>query len=101
MHADQVETNFGSGIEVFGPFINLPPRTLTEYYEIIKQPTSLRSVMNKVIGFHGRAGSTGITELKGWAAFEQEMEKIWDNCREFNQEGSDIYALVGELEVRF
>jgi len=55
--------------------------------------------MNKVIGFHGRAGATGFTELKSWDAFEGEMRKIWENCREFNQEGSEIYTLAGELEV--
>jgi len=56
--------------------------------------------MNKIIGFHGRAGATGITELKSWDALDCEMSKIWDNCRQFNQEGSDIYELAGELEVR-
>jgi len=88
-----------SDLEVFTPFVNLPPRSLTEYYETIKQPVSLRSVMNKVIGFHGRAGATGFTELKSWDAFESEMRKIWENCREFNQEDSEIYTLAGELEV--
>lgn len=88
-----------SGLIVFTPFINLPPRSLTDYYTFIKQPTSLRSIMNKARGRQGKAEATGITVLKSWDAFENEVAKIWDNAREYNEDGSDMFLLAGEFEV--
>jgi hypothetical protein len=58
-------------------------------------------VQKKVRGVQGRNPPTGITELKSWSAFEEEVSWIWRNAREYNEDGSDIYILAGEFEVSF
>lgn len=88
-----------SEFEKFAPFINLPSRAITSYYEVIKQPLSLKGLLKKIHGVHGRHETTGVTDLKTWDAFESEMSKIWDNARIYNEDGSDIYNLSAELEV--
>lgn len=85
-------------LEIFTPFVNLPPRSLTEYYAQIKQPTSLKGTLKKVHGIHGRNEATGVTDFKTWDAFEAEVSKIWNNCREFNEDGSDMYNLAQTFE---
>jgi len=52
-----------------------------------------------VRGIKGRDPPTGTTFLKGWQAFEEEISKIWQNARTYNEDGSDISELAGELEV--
>ena len=58
-------------------------------------------MQKKVRGVQGRNPPTGITELKSWSAFEEEVSWIWRNAREYNEDGSDIYILAGEFEVSF
>jgi hypothetical protein len=89
------------GILIFTPFINLPTRSLTDYYSLIKHPMSLKGVQKKVRGQRGREGPTGKTDLKSWQALEDEMSLIWQNAREYNEDGSAIYELAGELETFF
>ena len=50
-------------------------------------------------GIKGREKPTGVTFLKSWAAFEEAAAHIWENARAFNEDGSDISELAGELEV--
>jgi hypothetical protein len=88
-------------LEIFTPFQNLPSRTLTDYYQVIRHPVSLRSVQKKVRGQHGRNPPTWITDFHTWDAFEEEMSYIWDNCRTYNEDGSDMFNLAEDLEVRF
>ncbi|KAH0364279.1 Bromodomain-containing protein, partial [Aureobasidium melanogenum] len=71
-------------LEIFQPFVTLPPRTLTDYYNIIKKPTSLTSV-----------------HFKTWDAFEDEVSYIWRNARDYNEDGSDIFNLSIEFEDLF
>ena len=85
---------------IFSPFIPLPPRTLVDYYKLIKHPVSLKSVNKLVRGIKGREPPTGSTFLKSWHAFEEEVSYIWSNARNYNEDGSDIYLLSEELEVR-
>ena len=82
--------------------MNLPPRTLADYYAFIQNPTSLRSVLRKVRGARrkGDNPSDGLTEFKSWDAFLQEISKIWDNARSYNEDDSEIFILAGEFEVR-
>lgn len=89
-----------SSIEIFTPFVNLPTRKLEDYYKIIRHPVSLKSVQKRTHGIHGRDSKTGITDFKSWDAFEEEISFIWRNCREYNEDGSDMYELAGEFEVR-
>jgi hypothetical protein len=87
-------------LEIFTPFQNLPSRTLVDYYQVIKHPVSLRSVQKKVRGVQGRNAPTGVTDFHTWDAFEEEVSYIWDNCRIYNEDGSDMFNLAGDLEVR-
>lgn len=88
-----------SDLQIFAPFINLPSRSLKDYYQVIKHPMSLQGVQKKVRGVVGRNPPTGLTDLKTWDAFEKEMSLIWHNAREYNEDGSDIYNLSIEFEV--
>ncbi|KAK4998940.1 hypothetical protein LTR66_001930 [Elasticomyces elasticus] len=89
------------GLEIFSIFAMLPSRSLTNYYALIKKPTSLSSVRKKVYGQEGRGAPTGRTFLKSWDAFETEVSWIWRNAREYNEDGSGVYNLAGELEEHF
>lgn len=88
-----------SGLLIFTPFVNLPPRTLADYYALIEHPTSLKGLQKRVRGIQGRSAPTGITEFKSWDAFEKEVGHIWRNAREYNEDGSDMFNLAGEFEV--
>ncbi|EYB33578.1 hypothetical protein FG05_00752 [Fusarium graminearum] len=85
----------------FEAFINLPPRSLKEYYKVISDPMSLRKLQRAVKGMHGRGGSTGISDFKSWAAFEEKAKLLWTNAYFFNEEGSEIYSVAQELEEFF
>ncbi|KAL9093910.1 MAG: hypothetical protein Q9165_003833 [Trypethelium subeluteriae] len=89
------------GLEIYTPFVTLPPRSLADYYQVIKTPVSLNTVRKRVRGQQGRNQPTGITELKSWDSFEQEMSLIWRNAREYNEDGSDISNLSFDLEEHF
>ncbi|KAF2650142.1 Bromodomain-containing protein [Lophiostoma macrostomum CBS 122681] len=90
-----------SDLQIFQPFVNLPSRSLKDYYQLIKHPMSLSAVQKKVRGVVGREPPTGMTTLKSWQAFEDEMSLIWANARDYNEDGSDLYNLAGELEDLF
>jgi hypothetical protein len=80
-------------------FLNLPPRALKDYYEIITEPLSLKALMKQVRGQQGRHEPTGISHFKGWAALEDQASLIWKNAYHYNEDGSDIYLQAQELEV--
>ncbi|KAF1817595.1 hypothetical protein P152DRAFT_454172 [Eremomyces bilateralis CBS 781.70] len=90
-----------SGLAIYTPFVNLPSRQLVDYYQLIKTPISLKGVQKKVKGIQGRTTATGKTLLPTWDAFETEMSHIWKNARAYNEDGSDLYNLAGELEKHF
>ncbi|CAG8972979.1 hypothetical protein HYALB_00008339 [Hymenoscyphus albidus] len=79
----------------FEVFVDLPDRSLRDYYKIIQTPASLRSVQKKV------KGSAGVSEFKTWAAFEKEMKLIWNNAWKYNEDGSEISDLARELQTHF
>lgn len=80
-------------------FLNLPPRQLQDYYRIIKHPVCLRSVQKLVRGVKGRDKPTGVSYFKSWNAFEHELNYIWNNAREYNEDESEIVKLAGQVEV--
>ena len=84
----------------FESFLNLPSRSLKEYFNIITDPLSLRALQKLVKGIHGRQPPTGVSDFKGWAAFEEKASLLWNNAHYFNEEGSPIYNLATELKVR-
>ncbi|KAK6949249.1 hypothetical protein Daesc_009323 [Daldinia eschscholtzii] len=85
----------------FEPFIYLPPRSLRDYYEIIKEPLSLKALQKQVRGQHGRGGATYVTDFKSWAAFEDQASLIWKNAYHYNEDGSEISLMAQELEQIF
>ncbi|KAK2784505.1 hypothetical protein FQN51_004067 [Onygenales sp. PD_10] len=90
------------GEEVFFPFLNMPDRNLySEYYDIIKHPVSLRTLLKRVRGTDGRKNPTKSTPFRTWQAFEEEVSYIWNNAREFNEDGSEIVLLAGSLKEYF
>ena len=80
-------------------FINLPSRSLVDYFQIIKHPVSLKSLRKQVLGVKGHAAPTGKTTLKSWKAFEEEANYIWRNAREYNEDGSEIVQMADQLKV--
>jgi hypothetical protein len=91
----------GSGEYIyFDPFVFLPPRSLKDYYEIIAEPLSLKGLQKQVRGQRGRGEATGISEFKSWSAFEDQASLIWKNAYHYNEDGSDIFSLAQEIEVR-
>lgn len=61
---------------------------------------SLAHVRKKVQGVIGREQPTGQTLLTSWDQLEAAMTLIWKNARDYNEDGSDIYNVSLELEVR-
>lgn len=89
------------GHSISAPFINLPPRDLRSYYQVIKHPVSLKSLQKAIRGIKGRDKPIDGSFFKCWQAFEDEVGYIWNNAREYNEDGSEIYLLAGQLEVKF
>ncbi|KAF7550116.1 hypothetical protein G7046_g8120 [Stylonectria norvegica] len=85
----------------FEPFVNLPPRSLKDYYKVISDPLSIKKLQKIVKGVHGRSGATGSSDLKTWNAFAEKSQLLWTNAYFYNEEGSDIYSLAQELEKFF
>ena len=84
---------------MFELFINRPPRELKDYYQLIKHPVSLSSILKAVRGVKGREKPTGVSPFRGWRSFEEEVSFIWRNARQYNEDDSGAYILAGEFEV--
>ena len=67
---------------------------------MIKRPLSLKGAQKRVRGVRGRAPPTGISDYKSWEAFEQAVSLIWRNAQEYNEDGSEMYTLATDFEVR-
>ncbi|KAH8744903.1 hypothetical protein F5883DRAFT_439487, partial [Diaporthe sp. PMI_573] len=85
----------------FEPFINLPPKSLKDYYQLIDEPMSLKKLWRAIKGMVGRAGATGVSEFKSWAALEEKASLLWNNAFYYNEEGSEIFELAKELKDAF
>lgn len=84
----------------FEVFLNLPPRSLKDYFSVIQNPLSLKALQKQVKGIHGRQPATGVSAFKSWAALEERASLLWDNAHFYNEENSTIYNLATELKVR-
>ncbi|KAJ9625843.1 hypothetical protein H2203_004607 [Taxawa tesnikishii (nom. ined.)] len=98
---DLIDYTDDEGLQIFSPFVNMPPRELTDYYRLIKRPISLNYVKKRTRGQHGRGAATMMTDYKNWDAFEEDVSYIWRNAREYNEDGSDMFNLAGEFEEHF
>ncbi|KAG6013666.1 hypothetical protein E4U54_006463 [Claviceps lovelessii] len=85
----------------FEPFVNLPPRSLRDYYRVISDPLSLKKLQKEIFGVQGRGDPTGISDFKSWNALEERAKLLWSNAYFYNEEGSEIYELAQELEKAF
>lgn len=100
---DELSTRQDEGDEwpYFEPFINLPPKSLKDYYQLIDEPMSLKKLWRAIKGMVGRAGATGVSEFKSWAALEEKASLLWNNAFYYNEEGSEIFELARELKDAF
>lgn len=85
----------------FDAFLNLPPKSLKDYYQLIEEPMSLKKLWRAVKGMHGRQGATGVSDFKSWAAMELKASLLWNNAFYYNEEGSEISDLAKELKDFF
>ncbi|KAL8305007.1 hypothetical protein RB597_004041 [Gaeumannomyces tritici] len=85
----------------FEPFLNLPPRQLKDYYQVIKEPICLKKLHKLVRGIHSRRDKGGKSDFKSWAAFEEKASLLWENAYYYNEDGSEIWQLAKELEDFF
>lgn len=79
--------------------MNLPEKSLKDYYQLIEEPMSLKKIWRSVKGMQGRGGATGVSHFKSWAAMEEKVSLLWENAFFYNEEGSEIYELARELKV--
>ncbi|RMZ91450.1 hypothetical protein DV736_g1317, partial [Chaetothyriales sp. CBS 134916] len=68
-----------------------PKRDYPDYYKLIEQPTSISDA--KILVRQGKVGD--------WDSLAREVRLIWDNAKEYNEPGSDIYAMTEALESWF
>lgn len=59
----------------------------------------MRTIQRQVRGTDGRKTGPRTTAFPTWLSFEEEMEYIWRNARDFNEDGSEIFNYAGILEV--
>ncbi|KAJ5166541.1 uncharacterized protein N7482_005322 [Penicillium canariense] len=89
------------GEEVAYPFIGKPDRNLyRDYYEVIQHPVSLRTIQKQVRGTDSRKKPSKSTAFSTWQSFEEEVAYIWQNAREYNEDGSEISMLAGDYFKR-
>ncbi|ETI25963.1 hypothetical protein G647_02740 [Cladophialophora carrionii CBS 160.54] len=67
----------------------VPKKDYPDYYKMIKKPTSISDVRALV--------EKGV--VQDWDALAKEVRLIWDNAKEYNLEGSDIYLMAEKLEA--
>jgi hypothetical protein len=89
---------FSDDFIAFADFVELPPRSLKDYYRRVKSPISLLSLQKRVKGT-GRKSDTTNSEFKSWAAFEEEASHLWKNAYFYNEDGSEIFIRAQSLEV--
>ena len=68
-----------------------PKRDYPDYYKVIERPTSISDVKSMV-----RQG-----KITDWDSLAREVRLVWDNAKEYNEPGSDIYEMTEALETWF
>ncbi|KAH8701158.1 putative polybromo-1 [Talaromyces proteolyticus] len=100
--SEMIRLKDDEGREVGSPFINKPDRALyKDYYEIIQHPVSLRSILKQVRGIEGRKPHSRKTAFPTWKLFSSEVQFVWRNAREFNEDDSEIVIFANYLENYF
>lgn len=61
---------------------------LNDYPEIIKKPMDLKTARTKLIK----------SKYSKYEDFFKDVQLVWDNCKTYNIQGSDIYKLAEDME---
>ncbi|KAG6609253.1 Transcription initiation factor TFIID [Phytophthora cinnamomi] len=77
--------------EPFRERVNWEEWGLYDYLQVVKEPMDLGTIRSKL----------GKNEYKKPAEFARDMRLVWDNCKLYNQDGSDLYLLADELAKKF
>ncbi|ETV97159.1 hypothetical protein, variant [Aphanomyces invadans] len=81
-------------LEISEPFrerVNWEEWGLYDYLQVVKTPMDMGTVRVKL--------NKG--EYKKPEEFGRDMRLIWDNCKLYNQDGSDLWAVADELAKMF
>jgi hypothetical protein len=68
-----------------------PRSELPEYYDVVTRPMDLGTV-------HSRLAAGAYADA---SAFEVDVRLVWDNCKQFNTEDSEIYLYAQEMAAAF
>ncbi|KAJ7929450.1 hypothetical protein B0H13DRAFT_1488456, partial [Mycena leptocephala] len=60
-----------------------------EYYDLIKQPISMKNI---------KSFSQKATHYETLAEYQEAWHRLFDNAREFNEQGSQIYQDADTLQ---
>ncbi|KAG9247018.1 Bromodomain-containing protein-like protein [Calycina marina] len=87
----------------FEVFVDLPAKSLKEYYAIIQDPRSLKTLWKQVHGMEidRKTEAAGVSKFANWDEFEAEASIIWANACHYNEDGSGIFKLAKDLESAF
>ncbi|TMW68682.1 hypothetical protein Poli38472_006150 [Pythium oligandrum] len=77
--------------EPFRERVNWEEWGLYDYLQIVKTPMDLGTIRTKL----------GKNEYKKASEFARDMRLVWDNCKLYNQDGSDLYMLADDLSKKF
>jgi hypothetical protein len=61
------------------------------YSDVVSKPMDLGTVQHKL----------KLSPYDGHEAFAADMRLVWANCKEYNENGSDVWAMADELESLF
>jgi hypothetical protein len=61
------------------------------YSDVVSKPMDLGTVQRKL----------KLSQYDGHEAFAADMRLVWANCKEYNENGSDVWAMADELESLF
>lgn len=86
--------------DYFEVFFDRPDRKLyPDYYKLIKNVVSLKSIQARVKRSDGGKDAPLISDFKSWGQFEHEMAFLWNNAWQYNEDGSEVSTLATELQV--
>ncbi|TYZ65431.1 hypothetical protein PybrP1_011710 [[Pythium] brassicae (nom. inval.)] len=77
--------------EAFRERVNWEEWGLYDYLQVVKVPMDLGTIRAKLAK----------NEYKKPAEFAKDVRLVWDNCKLYNQDGSDLYDVAEDLSKRF
>jgi hypothetical protein len=78
-------------VEPFRERVNWEEWGLYDYLQVVKEPMDLGTIRSKL----------SKNEYKKPVEFARDMRLVWENCKLYNQDGSDLYLLADELTKKF